>query len=139
MADRGDQIRAVLAKLVDGKSRLGAAVVSRDGIPVASQMARPASEDSFAAMAAAVLGAAEGAIQEWAEDRPQHLTAEGAKVRIVLQGLDNDFFLAVVSPASANPNLTASMEIDAAAGRIRTILKQELVVFHETSAPVKTR
>ncbi|MCA1819126.1 MAG: roadblock/LC7 domain-containing protein [Thermoplasmatota archaeon] len=129
--DRGDQVRAVLARLVDGKTRWGAAVVSRDGMTVAARMARAVSDDSFSAMAAAMLGAAESAMQEWSDDRPQRATVEGKTVRLTAVSLDNDFFLAVLAPVGASP-ASSAIEVDAAAARLRAVLREPTVIFQET-------
>jgi predicted regulator of Ras-like GTPase activity (Roadblock/LC7/MglB family) len=119
-SDRPARIRQLLAGLVDGKRVVGAAVVSRDGLPVQSQMTRPVSEETFCAMAAALLGAAEGALQEWADERPQRATAESAAFRLTLESLDADFILAVVAPGGEAVPLP---EVGKAAGELRTLLK----------------
>lgn len=122
MPERAEQIRTVLSRLVDGRALWGASVVSRDGIAVASQMARPVSDDSFSAMTAAMLGAAEGALMEWADERPQRATIDCKSVRLTVQVLDDDFVLAVVSPIGLSASITPNIEIDAAAVRLRGIL-----------------
>lgn len=120
MSDRPARVRQLLAGLVDGKRILGAAVVSRDGLPVQSHMARPVSEESFCAMAAALLGAAEGALQEWTEERPQRAMAESPTLRMTLEGLDADFILAAVAPIAAAATLP---DIAKAAAELRALLK----------------
>lgn len=126
-ADKAQMLRQILAKLVDGRDRWGASVMSRDGISVASQMTRPVSEESFGAMCAAAMGAAEGAMLEWSDDRPRHATIEGANVRLSLHALDADFLLAVATPMTSNPVQSHVLEIDAAATRLRAVLKGQLV------------
>jgi predicted regulator of Ras-like GTPase activity (Roadblock/LC7/MglB family) len=127
MTERAEQVRQILHHLIDGRDRWGASLVSRDGIVASSQMSRPVSEDSFSAMAAAALGAAEGAMSEWADDRPRHATFEGLQVRLTLEAIDNDFFLAVATPLTSNPIQTQALEIEAAATRLRNILKTPLL------------
>src|SRR5688572_13766962 len=102
MPERAARMNQILGVLVDGKTRLGAAVVTRDGLPVASLASLPVSDDSFSAMTAALLGAAEAAMQEWADDRPERATIDGHGLRLEVVGLDNDFFLAVASPLTTN-------------------------------------
>lgn len=119
MSARPAQIRQLLEALVDGKRILGAAVVSRDGLPVQSRMTRPVSEETFCAMAAALLGAAEAALQEWADERPQRATVEGPTLRLSIEGLDADFILAVVAPPQAAP----LPEVGKAAAELRALLK----------------
>lgn len=126
MTDRAAQVREVLASLVDGRHRLGAALVSRDGIVAASRMARPVSEETFAAMAAAMLGAAEGAMAEWADDRPRRATVEGSRLRVQAQAIDDAFFLATASPAGAE-GVAPAIEVDAAVARLRTLLRPQVV------------
>src|SRR5207248_1203848 len=99
MPERLDRMRQVLGVLVDdGKTHLGAAVVTRDGLPVLSLATRPVSDDSFGAMTAALLGAAEAALQEWAQDRPQVAVIQGGQLDLMVCGLDEEFILAVVTP-----------------------------------------
>jgi predicted regulator of Ras-like GTPase activity (Roadblock/LC7/MglB family) len=122
MVERSDQIRQILGHLVDGRDRWGAAVVSRDGIAVATHMTRPVSEETFSAMSAALIAAAEGAMREFADDRPRRATVEGLGIRLSIEGLDNDFFLAVATPMAPNPIMSHALEIDAAATRLRAVL-----------------
>ncbi len=124
MADRAAQLAQILTGLVDGRTRFGAAVVTRDGLPVVSKMTRPVSEDSFSAMAAALLGAAEGALQEFADDRPQTAVVEGKSLRLTLAGLDGDFVLAMVGPASMQ---MPAGDTERVAAQLRAVLKQTVV------------
>jgi predicted regulator of Ras-like GTPase activity (Roadblock/LC7/MglB family) len=120
VSDRPARIHNALVGLVDGKRILGAAVVSRDGLPVQSHMTRPVSEESFCAMTAALLGAAEAALQEWSDERPRRAMAEGPTLRLSLEGLDADFILAVVAPTveAASP-----AQVEKTAAELRVLLK----------------
>ena len=121
MTDRAERIRQILARLVDGKRRLGAAVVGRDGQPIVSKLNRPANEESFGAMTAAIIGAAEAALQEWSDDRPQRVTVEGRAVDILIQGLDADSILAVTAVSGQG---LARPEVDGAAIEIGAVLAE---------------
>lgn len=125
--DRAAAIRSVLDSLVDGRNRLGAALVSRDGIVAASRMARPVSDESFSAMTAAMLGAAEAAMAEWSDDRPRRATVEGGRVRLQAQTVDDDFFLATVAPVASAAEGAPAIEVDAALAKLRGLLRAQVV------------
>ncbi|HET6398591.1 MAG TPA: roadblock/LC7 domain-containing protein [Candidatus Thermoplasmatota archaeon] len=88
---------------------LGAVLATRDGLPALRALKRPVSEDTFSAMAAALLGAAEAALAEWSEVRPAHATIETAELRLVVDGVDTDHILAAVVPAGADARLQTTL------------------------------
>ena len=92
--------------------------MTRDGLPVISIMTRPVGAESFGAMAAALLGAGEAAMQEWSEGRPDSAQIESAELHLDVIGLDADFLLAVMAPAQSK----AGADLDVATARLRGIL-----------------
>jgi predicted regulator of Ras-like GTPase activity (Roadblock/LC7/MglB family) len=128
MADRATRIREVLDRLIG--ERWGAALVSRDGIPVSYRTAKSVSLDSFGAMTAALLGAADGALQEFSADRPLQAVVAGREARLELRALDSDFFLAVIEPAGRRGPAPA-MELDAAVKKLQDILAENVIFLEE--------
>lgn len=125
--ERATELRNALSGIVEGRQNWGAAVVTRDGIAVATRTTRSVSEDSFAAMVAAMLGAADAAMVEWADDQSVRATVEGRSVRITVQALDRDFLLAVAGAPGA-PDAATTIANDAAAAQLRDILHGRMAV-----------
>ncbi len=122
MSDMRSRAQSTLDALVGPSGFLGAALVSRDGLPVICCFGRPVNEDTFSAMVAALLGAAEAAWQEWGEDRPDRAILEGAKMRLVIQGLDPEYLLAVAGSAQTD-SAAFLAAVEKAAESLRSVLK----------------
>ena len=122
MSEMRAQAQAALDRMVGPDGLVGAALVSRDGLPVMSRFDRPVNEESFSAMVAALLGAAEAAWQEWGEDRPHRAILEGDKLRLAIVGLDAEYLLAVAGRAPSD-FVAFGKAVDAAAREMRTLLK----------------
>lgn len=99
MSDARAQAQAALDGLV-GKGLIGAGLVGRDGLPILLRFPRPVQEETFSAMAAAVLGAAEAALLEMAERGEATATIEAGNVRLAVSGLDDTHLLVVAAPTS---------------------------------------
>jgi predicted regulator of Ras-like GTPase activity (Roadblock/LC7/MglB family) len=114
------QAEAALEALV-ASGAVGAGVVGRDGLPVLLKASRPVQEETFSAMAAAMLGAAEAALLELGAGEPATVTVEAGPVRLVLAGLDDRHLLVVAAPSGpAGARVQAGLE--AARGRLRAAL-----------------
>ncbi|HLF16938.1 MAG TPA: roadblock/LC7 domain-containing protein [Candidatus Thermoplasmatota archaeon] len=122
MSDARSSVQASLERRVGPTGWLGAALVSRDGLPVMRAFSRPVNEETFSAMVAAMMGAAEAAWAEWGEDRPQRALLEGAKLRLAVLGLDTEYILAVAAPVKGE-GAAFLKDVDAAAAELRTLLK----------------
>jgi predicted regulator of Ras-like GTPase activity (Roadblock/LC7/MglB family) len=120
MSDARAQAQAVLDELV-GRGVLGAGLVGRDGLPVLLRFPSPVQEETFSAMAAALLGAAEAALLELAEQSTAVASVEAGKLRLVVSGLDETHLLVVAAPASLDA-AKLGPAIEAARGRLRPIL-----------------
>lgn len=120
MSDARLQAQAVLDELV-GRGAVGAGLVGRDGLPVMLRFPSPVQEETFSAMAAALLGAAEAALLELAEQSTAVASVEAGKLRLVVAGLDETHLLVVAAPMSLEA-AKLGPAIDAARGRLRPIL-----------------
>lgn len=92
------QAQAVLDELV-AKGLNGAGLVGRDGLPLLLRFPR-VQEETFSAMAAALLGAAEAALLELAESAPATAWLEAGKVRLAVVGLDDRTLLVAAAPST---------------------------------------
>lgn len=99
MSDARAQAEAVLDGMV-GKGMLGAGLIGRDGLPLILRFPRPVQEETFSAMTAALLGAAEAALLELAEQSPAVATVEAGRMRLAVAGLDDVHILVVAAPSS---------------------------------------
>lgn len=119
MSDVRDQAQASLDELL-AKGASGAGLVGRDGLPILLRFPR-VQEETFSAMAAALLGAAEAALLELAEPASALATIEAGKVRLSVSGLDDTHLLVVAAPTALDAGKLAAA-VDAARTRLRTIL-----------------
>lgn len=119
-AETRAQAQAALADLV-AAGAVGAGVVGRDGLPILLQVSRPVQEETFSAMAAAMLGAAEAALLEFGASEPALITVESGRMRLVLAGLDDQHLLVVASP-NGPQGAKVQAGVDSARTRLRSVL-----------------
>jgi predicted regulator of Ras-like GTPase activity (Roadblock/LC7/MglB family) len=100
---------------------VGAGVVGRDGLPILLKVQRPVQEETFSAMAAAMLGAAEAALLEFGASEPATITVEAGRIRLVLAGLDDQHLLVVAAPVGPQ-GARVQQGVDAIRTRLRTVL-----------------
>jgi uncharacterized protein len=116
------RLKAVLARLKEAGIE-SSAVVRRDGVMIESDMPGSVEEnETFAAMAAAMLGAAETATSELRQGVPRRVIMELGDRRIVEVGA-GPVALLVASLGAGNQLAKALAEIDRAAHEIRGIVK----------------
>jgi predicted regulator of Ras-like GTPase activity (Roadblock/LC7/MglB family) len=116
------RLKAILLRLKEA-GIASSAIVRRDGVVIASDM--PGSEEegeAFAAMAAAMLGAAETATSELRQGVPRRVIMEMGDHRIVEVGA-GPVALLVASLCPGAQFAKAMTEIDRAAHEIRGIVK----------------
>lgn len=114
------QAQSALDELM-ASGAVGAGVVGRDGLPILLKVARPVQEETFSAMAAAMLGAAEAALLEFGASEPATITVESGRMRLVLAGLDDQHLLIVASP-SGPQGAKVQSGVDAIKARLRSVL-----------------
>jgi hypothetical protein len=116
------RLKAVLARLKEAGIE-SSAVVRREGVVIESDMPGSAEEnEAFAAMAAAVLGAAETATSELRQGVPRRVILELGARRIVEVGA-GPVALLVASIGAGAQFAKALREIDRAAHDIRDIVR----------------
>lgn len=100
MANRVEQIQQVLKSLVNNTPDLeGAAMVSADGLSLASALPTGVDEDRIAAMAAAVLSLGERTVQELQRGQLEQVYVKGKDGYVILMQAGPDAVLeAIVGP-----------------------------------------
>lgn len=99
--------RVAVERVLDGLVASGtivAGLVGRDGLPLVVRASRPAQEETFSAMAAAMLAASEAALQEVAAAaQPTVVVARSGALELGVGGVDDDHLLACIAPAGTSP------------------------------------
>jgi hypothetical protein len=94
-------IDAVLKKLTRTGDVEGAAVITRDGLLIASALSSTIDGDTLAAMAATMQGAAETAVQELKKSSPDMVIVESKNTKLITMGAGDKAILAcIVKPSS---------------------------------------
>lgn len=125
MGKTRERIQAEVDALVEQEPVLGAALVSRDGIPVVSAFDDEIADRPFSllvesAMTATLFAAAEVAMEELEAGRARHVTVETDEARMTLVAAAEDLLLVVLSSVDAP---APHEDVTSAAGRIREAME----------------
>ena len=99
----------------------GCAIVTRDGLLVASELGSVDAE-TFAAMSATMFGAAETAVTELSKGLVERVLVESGKAKMILCGAGSNSLLVVMVNSSANVGLVL-VEMKKAAAKIEEEIK----------------
>ena len=120
-----DTKKEKLIEILEGLQKIGdiaeSMVVSRDGLPIASNTEK-SDVDTFAAMAAAMQGAAETAASELKQGNVEEIIIETEKGKIISTGAGEKAILVVRTMKAKNLGLIL-MEIKKSAEKVGAILK----------------
>ncbi len=121
MNDLQQASASLLDQLTEGASVAGAALVSRDGIPILFRFRRPVRQETLSAMGAAILGAAETALADLGRDRVTRIIVEAPTHRMVITGVDEELLLVALINTSAElePSLAS---LESTTDRLRQLL-----------------
>lgn len=119
-----EQLKEILQKLKKIGDILGSAAVSRDGLVMASDLSKDIDEDTFAAMSAAMQGAAETAVSELSQGELKQILVDAAKGRMLAIGAGKLAILVVLAKPSINLGL-ALLELKRASAKISAVLGKE--------------
>ncbi|MCD1295458.1 distant relative of homeotic protein bithoraxoid [Methanocella sp. CWC-04] len=124
MSERNNELKLVLSRL-KGMGVESSAIVRRDGVMITAEMTLGEEQrETFAAMSAAMLGAAETAVSEMKQGIPRRIVLEIGGKKLIAQGAGPVVLLvALVGPKADVPRIYG--EIDKAAIEVRKIIKQE--------------
>ncbi|HEX2021151.1 MAG TPA: roadblock/LC7 domain-containing protein [Candidatus Thermoplasmatota archaeon] len=92
----------ILEGLTKAPGVLGAAIISRDGLCVKSAGRPELSRETFSAMTATLMGAAEIALGELGGGRGRHIVASTESMRMALVGASRDLLLVACTQRDAS-------------------------------------
>lgn len=95
--DRQARIESALEELAKEKGILGASLVSRDGLPIRGAGKLELGRETFSAMTATVMGAAEIALSELDGGKCHHLVAQTDRLKLIIVGATRDILLVVAT------------------------------------------
>ena len=120
-----DTKKEKLIEVLEGLQKIGdiaeSMIVSRDGLPIASNTEK-SDVDTFAAMAAAMQGAAETAASELKQGNVEEIIIETEKGKIISTGAGEKAILVVRTMKAKNLGLVL-IEIKKSAEKVGVILK----------------
>ena len=119
MAERRNRFEEPLKALASQKGMIGAVLLTRDGLCVMSQCPSLASPETFSAMTAAVVGAAETALIELGSTRTPRIIVEGEKHRLVAVAVTDELLLVGIAGRETRVEDIASKLESAAANLSR--------------------
>ena len=99
--DRERRLEQLFAELGKEPGVLGLALVSRDGLCVRATGRLALSRETFSAMAATAMGAAEIAISELDGGRSTHLVTVTDRLKLIVMGVTRDLLLVACTQADA--------------------------------------
>ncbi len=117
-----EKLTQILRKLASTEDIEGAAVITRDGLLIASELTESIDADTFAAMSATMTGAAETAVQELKKSSPDRIIVESSAAKLITAGAGEQAILACI----VNPDAKLGMillEMKKAADNIQKEVK----------------
>ena len=115
-----------LTDILQGLRKIGgiksSAVISRDGLMVAADLSKNVDADTFAAMSAAMQGAAETAINELRQGELRQIVIESTKGKMVSIGAGKNAIVVILTEQDINLGLVL-LEMGKASGRIAEIIE----------------
>lgn len=120
MMDRQQRLAALLDEMAKEQGVLGMALVSRDGLAVRASGKLALSRETFSAMAATAMGAAEIAIAELDGGKTAHLIVVTDRVKLILLGVTRDLLLVACTQADA-PHDRLLPRLEAAAQNVALV------------------
>lgn len=93
-----DQIKDALAAWAQQRQGVHYALVSREGLPVASKLPNAVHEETFAIMSATMLGAAATVNNELRGDEPEFITVKAVTFETFLAGVTKDLLVVLIVP-----------------------------------------
>jgi len=99
---RSSALERILKGLKEDTKIQGSAVVTRDGLLIASDIPEGVHEETFAIMSATMLGAGVTANSELKRNVPERIIVEGSDGKIIITGAGPNMLLVVVTPHNDN-------------------------------------
>lgn len=116
-----DQLIEILQNLKKIGETLGSSVISRDGLIIASDLTKDVDEETFAAMSAAMQGAAETAVSELKQGELNQIIIDAQKGKIITISAGEKAILVVLGKPSIKLGLIL-LEMGKVSGKISDVL-----------------
>ena len=120
-----DTKKEKLIKILQGFKKIGdiisSSIISTDGLPIASDLREDIDEETFAAMSAAMQGAAETAVSELKQGELRQIIIDAEKGKIITISAGEKAILIILVNPGINLGL-ALLELGRAAGKISDVL-----------------
>ena len=101
----GDKLKSMLKSVEDETGISEMAVVSREGLLIASEMKGEFNPDMVAAMAASMFGSASNVAEQLLQTKPSQVMIETAKGRVVAVAVGDKAVIVALAPPAANLGL----------------------------------
>ena len=121
MKDAQARLDALLHDIAKEPGVLGASLVSRDGLAVKTVGSVEMNRETFSAMSATLVGAAEIALAEVDGGKPRSIVCRTERVSLILVGATHDLLLVAYAKADA-PADALARRLEAAAGNVAAIV-----------------
>lgn len=112
-----------LEKLEDINDMIGAAIVNRNGLLIASRLPRDIDDRKFCAMAATMFGATETAVSNLGSNLINNLTVEFNDFQLIIIGIDDQRIMVSLINLNANLGLIF-IEIEETIKNVKKLLKK---------------
>lgn len=122
-ADRQTKMRSLLDGLSKAKNVAGATLITRDGLCVMKSDSSIVAPETFSAMSAALMAAAETAFYELGGAGELRVTAETERAKMVALGASDTLLLVVIGKGNANA-ADLLREAEASAREFRLLLSE---------------
>ncbi len=122
METTAERLEKVLTDLKRTRAVQSSAIVSREGLLMASNISGGVSAETFAAMSAAMLGAAESTTSELKMAAPEEVTIKLKEAELITISAGPEALLTVVTNPGSKLGLLL-VEMKKAAGKIRKLLE----------------
>ena len=116
-----DKLTQILKSLNGVGDIIGSSVISVDGLQIASDLSGNVDADTFAAMSAAMQGAAETAVSELKQGELKQIIIDADKGKIITLSAGKKAILVILANPKINLGL-ALLELGRAAGKISDVL-----------------
>ncbi|MCK4589860.1 MAG: roadblock/LC7 domain-containing protein [Nanoarchaeota archaeon] len=116
-----DQLVEILQTLKKIGEVLGSSIISRDGLTIASDLSQDIDEETFAAMSAAMQGAAETAVSELKQGNLRQIIVDAQKGKIITLSAGERAILVILAKSKINLGLVL-LEMSKASGKISGVL-----------------
>jgi len=103
MPSKIETLLEILRKLTEVGDVEGSAIVTRTGLLIASNLPEDINAETFAAMSATVIGAADTAISELREDNTGRVIIEGKEIKLIMMNAGSNTIL--VSTVAKNASI----------------------------------